>query len=59
VIGSPDGSENGKLAFGAPGLRSAGAGAAEEPWTALGVGAAALLAALLGAGLERRRGALA
>ena len=59
VIGSPDGDENGKLAFGAPGLRSAGAGAAGEPWTAIGIGAAALLAALLGAGWERRRGALA
>ncbi len=59
LIGSPDGGEDGKLAFGAPGLRSAGAGTAEEPWTAIGIGAAALLAALLGIGWERRRGALA
>ncbi len=59
VIGSPDGDEKGKLAFGAPGLRSAGAGAAGEPWTAIAIGAAALVAALLGAGLERRRGGLA
>ncbi len=59
VIGSPDGDENGKLAFGAPGLRSAGAGAVGEPWTAIAIGAASLLAALLGAGWERRRGTLA
>jgi len=59
VIGSPDGDEKGKLAYGAPGLRSAGAGAVGEPWTAIGIGAAALLAALLGAGWERRRGRLA
>lgn len=59
VIGSPEGNEKGKLAFGAPGLRSAGAGAAGEPWAAIAIGAAALLAALLGIGWERRRGALA
>jgi prenyltransferase beta subunit len=59
VIGSPDGEERGKLAYGAPGLRSAGAGALGEPWTAIAIGAAALLAALLGAGWERRRGRLA
>lgn len=59
VIGAPQGDERGKLAFGAPGLRSAGAGAAAEPWTAIGIGAAALLTALLGAGWERRRGRLA
>jgi hypothetical protein len=56
VIGSPEGKRNGRLAFGAPGLRSAGAGAAEEPWTAVAIGGAALLAALLGAGWERRQG---
>jgi prenyltransferase beta subunit len=59
VIGSPEGDENGKLAFGAPGLRSAGAGSAERPWTAIAIGAAALLAALVGAGRERRHGRLA
>lgn len=59
VIGAPDGDERGTLAFGAPGLRSAGAGSAAEPWAAVAIGAAALLAALLGAGWERRRGRLA
>ncbi|MBS1894976.1 MAG: hypothetical protein JST59_27060 [Actinobacteria bacterium] len=59
VIGAPQGDERSKLAFGAPGLRSAGAGATAEPWTAIGIGAAALLAALSGAGWERRRGRLA
>jgi prenyltransferase beta subunit len=59
VIGSPDGDERGKLAFGAPGLRGAGAGAGAEPWTAIAIGAAALLAAALGFGWERRRGAVA
>jgi prenyltransferase beta subunit len=59
VIGSPDGDEKGKLAYGAPGLRSAGAGALGEPWTAIGIAGAALLAALLGAGWERRQGRLA
>jgi prenyltransferase beta subunit len=59
VIGSPDGDEKGKLAYGAPGLSSAGAGAVGEPWTAIAIGAAALLAALLGAGWERRRGMVA
>ena len=59
VIGSPDGDEKGKLAYGAPGLRSAGGGALGEPWTAIAIGAAALLAALFGAGWERRRGLVA
>jgi hypothetical protein len=59
VIGSPEGDENGKVAYGAPGLRSAGAGAADQPWAAIAIGAAALLATLLGAGWERRRGTLA
>jgi hypothetical protein len=49
---------DGKLAFGAPGLRSAGGGDAGEE-TAIAIGAAALLAALLGVGRERRRGAFA
>jgi prenyltransferase beta subunit len=58
VIGSPDGSQ-GRLAFGAPGLRSAGAGVGEGPWTVIAIGAAVLLAALLGVGWERRRWRLA
>jgi hypothetical protein len=40
--------------FGAPGLHGAGAGD-RPPWTALGIGAAALLIGLLGARAERRR----
>ena len=59
VIGSPDGNEKGKLAFGAPGLRSAGAGATVRPWTAIAIGAAALLAALRGSRLGAPSGALA
>jgi hypothetical protein len=55
VIGSPGGSKEGTLAFGAPGLHSAGGGG-DGLGTAIGIGAAAALAALLGAGLERRRG---
>jgi hypothetical protein len=58
VIGSPEGS-HGKLAFGAPGLRSAGAGSGEGSWTAVAIGVGAALAALLGVGWERRRGVLA
>jgi hypothetical protein len=50
VIGSPDG-QQGKLAFGAPGLRSAGRGGAEEPWVPLAIGAGALV--LLGLGARR------
>jgi prenyltransferase beta subunit len=59
VIGAPEGDERGKHAFGAPGLRSAGAGSADEAWTALAIAAAAALAALIGAGWEQRRGRLA
>jgi hypothetical protein len=55
VIGSPEGGKEGALAFGAPGLHSAGGGG-DGLGTAIGIGAAAALAALLGAGLERRRG---
>jgi hypothetical protein len=57
LIGSPDGRQ-GKLAFGAPGLRSAGGGG-DGIGTAVGIGVAALLADLLGFGWERRRGAFA
>jgi hypothetical protein len=51
VIGSPDGGQKGKLAFGAPGLRSAGRGGSEEPWVPLAIAAGAL--ALLGLGARR------
>ena len=53
MIGSPDG-RKGKLAFGAPGLRSAGRGGAEEPWVPLAIAAGALALAGLGARRELR-----
>lgn len=58
VIGSLAGDgRRGGLSFGAPGLRGAATG---DPGTglAVGIGAAALLAALAGAGRERRRQAV-
>ncbi|HJZ37117.1 MAG TPA: prenyltransferase/squalene oxidase repeat-containing protein [Solirubrobacterales bacterium] len=58
VIGSPDGT-GGKLAFGAPGLKSAGGGASDGLGAAIAIGVAALLAAGLGVGLEQRRGRIA
>jgi prenyltransferase beta subunit len=58
VIDSPGGGV-GKLAFGAPGLRAASAGSGDGIGPAIGIGVAALLAGLLGIGLEGRRGALA
>ncbi len=58
VIGSPDG-RDGKLAFGAPGLKSGRIDDGDEAWPAIAIGAAAVVAALLGAGWERRREALA
>jgi Prenyltransferase and squalene oxidase repeat len=39
---------------GAPGLRGAGAGTNQTPWLAIGVAAALLLSALIGAQIERR-----
>lgn len=55
VSGVVIGDAGSKLAaFGAPGLRGAGAGGDPEPWVAIGIGAAALLAALGGARWERR-----
>jgi hypothetical protein len=56
VIGAPRGGD-GKLAFGAPGLRSASAsGGGDEPWVPLAIGVAALV--LLGLGARRElRGA--
>jgi prenyltransferase beta subunit len=52
LIGSTD---PGKLAFGAPGLHSAGVEGDEERAVAIGIGAAALLLTLCGAQWERRR----
>jgi hypothetical protein len=57
LIGTPDSRARGKLAYGAPGLRSGGEDDGAGP--ALAIGAAALLAALLGIGWERRRGTFA
>lgn len=42
------------VAYGAPGLRSADGGGDPEPWVAIAIGVAALLAALVGARWERR-----
>lgn len=53
VIGSPEG-QRGKLAFGAPGLRSAARGGAEEPWVPLAIAAGAIV--LLGLGARRELG---
>jgi Squalene-hopene cyclase C-terminal domain len=55
LIGSPAADREGKLAFGAPGLRSAGGGGSGETWIAIALGAGALLAALGGSQWERRR----
>jgi hypothetical protein len=54
VVGSSSG-QHGDLAFGAPGLHSAGAGTDEGRWLAIGVGAGVLLLVLGGAQWERRR----
>lgn len=56
LIGSPTSDRGGDLAFGAPGLHSAGAGGGQEQLVAVGIGAAALLLAFGGAQWERRRG---
>jgi hypothetical protein len=53
VIGSPDG-RRGKLAFGAPGLHTAGRGGSEEPWVPPAIGAGALALLALGARRELR-----
>jgi len=55
VGGSAGVSRSGPLAFGAPGLHSAGTGA-EQSWVAAGIAVAALLLGLFGVQLERRRG---
>jgi prenyltransferase beta subunit len=57
LLGSPEGTK-GKLAFGAPGLKSAG-GEGSGLGAAIAIGVAALLAAAVGAGWEQRRGRLA
>jgi Squalene-hopene cyclase C-terminal domain/Prenyltransferase and squalene oxidase repeat len=54
LIGSVD-SPRGGLHFGAPGLHGAGVAGGDKEVVAIGIGAVALLVALAGAGLERRR----
>ncbi len=54
VIGDAGAGGGDELAFGAPGLRSANPGSDPEPWLAIAIGAAALLAAMGGARWERR-----
>jgi hypothetical protein len=57
LVGASAGSpEEGALAFGAPGLHSAGADPAGTPWAAIAIAAAALLLGLAGSQIERRRG---
>ena len=58
LIGSPDANREGKLAFGAPGLHSAGGGGSEETWTAVAIGVGALAFALGGSQWERRHRAV-
>jgi hypothetical protein len=55
VVGSRSNDGGGPLAFGAPGLRSAGAGSGGEDRLALVIGLGALLATLVGAGWQRHR----
>lgn len=55
LIGAAGAKREGKLAYGAPGLRSGAGGSGEEQWLAIAIGAAALLVASIGAGRERRR----
>jgi hypothetical protein len=55
VGGSTAGSRSGALAFGAPGLHSAGDSGGDSPWVAIGIATAALLLALFGAQHEWRR----
>lgn len=55
LIGATTADRGGDLAFGAPGLHSAGSGNGQERWLAIGIGGGALLLALGGATWERRR----
>jgi Squalene-hopene cyclase C-terminal domain/Prenyltransferase and squalene oxidase repeat len=55
LISAPAGANKDALESGAPGLHSAGAGGNQAPWLAIGIGATAMLLALAGMQLERRR----
>jgi hypothetical protein len=57
LIGSEAAAQSNELAFGAPGLHSAGT-APGSPWLAAAIGAAALLCGVVGSQLERRRRAV-
>lgn len=57
VGASAGGPREGALAFGAPGLHSAGVDA-DAPWLAIAIAAAAVLLGLVGSQWERRRGEL-
>ena len=54
LVGAPA-ARAGSLAFGAPGLHSAGVDAGGSPWPAIAIAAAAVLLGLAGSQLERRR----
>ncbi len=57
VVGQSAGSpRQGPLAFGAPGLHSAGVDSGGAPWLAIAIAVAAVLLALLGSQLDRWRG---
>jgi hypothetical protein len=57
VVGESAGSpRKGPLAFGAPGLHSAGVDSGGASWLAIAIAAAAALLALVGSGLDRWRG---
>lgn len=56
VTGTLVSSRKGSLAFGAPGLHSAGVDSGGAPWLAIAIAAAAALLALVGSQLDRWRG---
>ncbi|HEX6688401.1 MAG TPA: prenyltransferase/squalene oxidase repeat-containing protein [Solirubrobacterales bacterium] len=59
LVGASAGSPpQGTLAFGAPGLHSAGVSSDGTPWPAIAIGAAVVLFGFAGTQLERRRGEL-
>lgn len=56
LIGAPGHTDaQNALEPGAPGLRDAGAGGNQTPWSAIGIAGALLLSALIGTQIERRR----
>ena len=55
LISAPTAANKDALESGAPGLHSAGAGGNQAPWLAIAIGGTAMLLALAGTQLERRR----